>query len=117
GRRVRDDRGDPERRRRTVGRPLARAAAAHHGRARGVLEHEGGLGDPAEHLLDHQARPREPRLARRRRTRRPGSGTAVVPHAADTVGASASAAAPTPWSITLDDVTVRYPNGTVGLKN
>ncbi|MBM7468177.1 phosphonate transport system ATP-binding protein [Microbacterium keratanolyticum] len=40
-----------------------------------------------------------------------------MPHAADTVGASASAAAPTPWSITLDDVTVRYPNGTVGLKN
>ncbi len=39
-----------------------------------------------------------------------------MPHAADTVGASASAAAPTPWSITLDDVTVRYPNGTVGLK-
>lgn len=37
--------------------------------------------------------------------------------AATNSGVGAASAAPTPWAISLDAVTVRYPNGTLGLDN
>lgn len=40
-----------------------------------------------------------------------------MPDQTQSVDVAASATASTPWSIRLDDVTVRYPNGTVALKN
>lgn len=40
-----------------------------------------------------------------------------MPDQLENVDVAAPAAASTPWSIRLADVTVRYPNGTVGLKN